>query len=131
MNNQPIEVEYRNPDDKVIGYWTKGEWDHSLPYQGQPFGALRVWWIPQIPDSNHFLVPVSSIQEAAKVLDILADYDLYQYENNIKPDYSNAGGLEVFVKNDGRGNPAWEDWHDPETGIEDPREYIEFLKKNA
>jgi hypothetical protein len=38
----------------------------------------------------------------------LARYDIFQYENNIKPDFSNAGGLLVY--RDG----AWEEWEDAE-----------------
>ena len=66
---------------------------------------LRVWWIPQIPLNNSFYIEVATPQEAKKVLDILADYDLFQLKNNIKPDYSNAGGLEVFE--DGE----WSEWY--------------------
>ncbi|MBK7380618.1 MAG: hypothetical protein IPJ03_16805 [Ignavibacteriales bacterium] len=31
-------------------------------------------------------------------LDCLAQYDLYQLKNKIKPDFCNAGGLEVYEK---------------------------------
>ena len=58
-------------------------------------GDLRVWWIPQVP-MKAFHVAVSSPKEAVKILDVLADYDIFQFENNVKPDYSNVGGLEVF-----------------------------------
>lgn len=58
-------------------------------------GALRVWWIPQVP-GKAFHVPVASPAEAQKLLTVLADYDIFQFKNRIKPDYFNAGGLEVF-----------------------------------
>lgn len=58
-------------------------------------GDLRVWWIPQIP-MEPFNVPVDSVAEAKLVLKTLADYDLFQFAHNVKPDYSNAGGLNVF-----------------------------------
>ena len=61
----------------------------------QKKGDLRVWWIPQLP-MKPFHVPVKSIREAKLILDTLADYDLFQFENHVKPDYSNAGGLEEF-----------------------------------
>jgi hypothetical protein len=64
---------------------------------------LRVWHIPQIP-MDPFHVPVNSIEEARKVLDVLANYDLFQFENNIKPDYCNVNGLEVFE------NGEWLEW---------------------
>lgn len=68
-------------------------------------GDLKVWWIPQIPMKS-FDVPVSSPKEGKKILEVLAHYDLFQYHNNVKPDYCNAGGLAVFE--DGE----WMDWLD-------------------
>lgn len=58
-------------------------------------GDLKVWWVPQVP-MKAFEVPVKDIKEAAKVLQLLASYDAFQFENRVKPDYSNAGGLNVF-----------------------------------
>lgn len=66
-------------------------------------GDMKVWWIPQIP-GKPFEVPVDSLAEAMKLLDVLAQYDIFQFENRIKPDYCNAGGLVVFE--DGE----WTDW---------------------
>jgi len=67
-------------------------------------GVLKVWWIPQIP-MNAFEVQVDTPREGKKLLDILANYDIFQYENNIKPDYCNAGGLSIYE--DGE----WTDWY--------------------
>lgn len=64
---------------------------------------LRVWWIPQVPGTP-FHVPVSSPLEAKKILQTLGDYDLFQLEHNIKPPFSNAGGLEVLEDGD------WTEW---------------------
>lgn len=72
------------------------------------FDKLRVWWIPQVP-MKAFYVPVENLVEAKLLLDTLANYDLFQYENRVKPDYCNAGGLHVFE--DGE----WIDWHHPES----------------
>lgn len=55
-----------------------------------------------------FYVPVKSTDEAILVLKTLWDYDLFQFENNIKPDYSNASGLIVYL------NGEWIDWYDDE-----------------
>ena len=79
-------------------------------------GSLQVWWIPQVP-MNPFMVDVSTPEEGGKILDVLANYDLFQYEKNIKPDYSNAGGLNVFCDGD------WEEWYSEFD--EDIREYME------
>lgn len=67
--------------------------------------SLRVWWIPQVP-GKPFHVPVENTDEAKKILDVLAKYDLFQLENNIKPDYSNVGGLEVYNEEE----KCWEEW---------------------
>lgn len=56
---------------------------------------LRVCHYPQIP-MKPFYVYVDSVEEAWKVANILANYDTFQYENNIKPDYSNMSGLEYY-----------------------------------
>lgn len=72
-------------------------------------GDLRVWWIPQIP-MKAFVVPVTDIDQAKFLLGVLANYDLFQFENRVKGDYCNAGGLSVFE--DGE----WVDWCDEETG---------------
>ncbi len=65
----------------------------------------RVWWIPQVP-GRCFYVPVYTLPEAKKILVTLAEYDQFQLKNNIKGDYSNAGGLEVFKEG------VWEEWSD-------------------
>lgn len=67
-------------------------------------GALRVWWIPQVPGSA-FHVSVETVEEAQKLMAVLADYDMFQYENGIKPDYSNTGGLEVYDEGE------WLEWY--------------------
>lgn len=79
---------------------------------------LKVWWIPQVP-GRPFEVAVASVEEGAKLLDVLADYDAFQFKNRIKPDYCNAGGL-VQLDDDGE----WTDWCDDETGEDDPRAYV-------
>jgi hypothetical protein len=74
---------------------------------------LRVWWIPQVP-GKPFRQPVNSIREAKLLMDTLTKYDAFQFENNIKPDYSNVGGLETFE--DGE----WCEWADEDgDGIDD------------
>lgn len=86
---------------------------------------LRVAHYPQVP-CKPFIVEVEDIKEAKKVSDILADYDLFQYENNIKPDYCNTTVVEKFNEYTGE----WNDWYDDETGIDDIDEYLEYLEVN-
>jgi len=87
-----------------------------------------------------FNIPIRSLEEANLLLDVLAAYDVFQYENNIKPDFCNAGGLVVWnLDADGEGNPGWVDWHDEETdeGFDDwrrenlPDRYTEIKKEEG
>ncbi len=68
---------------------------------------LRVWHIPQVP-MKAFYVDVSSIEEAWKILNILWDYDIFQYENKVKPDYCNVSGLQYYDEEE----KEWLDWYD-------------------
>lgn len=85
---------------------------------------LQVWWMPQVPMKEHFTVEVATVEEGVKVMNILADYDLFLRDNKIRPDYSNAGGLNQWDEDNGDGVPGWVDWHDEETGEDDPREFL-------
>ena len=85
-------------------------------------GDLRVWHIPQIP-MKAFHIPVSTPEDAIRVMRILAEYDMFEYKNNVKDDYFNAQGLEVFE--DGE----WVDWYNEDgDGIDD---YAELLTEEA
>jgi hypothetical protein len=68
-------------------------------------GDLKVWWIPQVA-MKAFEVPVNTVAEAKLLLKTLADYDIFQFENKVKPDYCNTGGLVIF---DAKEN-EWIDW---------------------
>lgn len=94
-------------------------------------GDLQVWWVPQVP-MKAFRVPVADVAMGAKLLDVLAEYDIFQFKNNIKPDYCNAGGLQRFVEDtDGEGTPGWEDWYDEETGDDDLAAYLQAKATGA
>lgn len=87
---------------------------------------LRVWWIPQVGISETFYVPVNTPEEGKKLLDTLAAYDAFQFQNNVKPDYCNVGGLQMFDEEDGE----WCDWNIetnnyPFTYYDDLDEYCE------
>ena len=66
-----------------------------------------------------FNVPVKNTDEAILIMETLANYDIFQYENGIKPDYCNAGGLNVFE------NGEWIEWEN-ENG-----EQIDDLRREA
>jgi len=76
-------------------------------------GDLQVWHIPQIP-GKAFRFDVKDPREAAVLLRALALYDIFQFENRIKPDYSNAAGLEVFEVGENAPEGEWCEWYDDE-----------------
>ncbi|MEE5181151.1 hypothetical protein JDW21_19045 [Bacillus subtilis] len=84
---------------------------------------LRVAHIPQVP-MKAFHVEVKNLEEAKLLFDVFANYDLFQLENNIKPDYANATFLEEFNEEENE----WISWCDDETGIDDIYEYFEEMK---
>lgn len=69
--------------------------------------AIRVWHVPQVPGAM-FYVSVSSISEARLVIKTLGRYDAFQFDENIKPDYCSASGLEERDN----GNGTWFEWND-------------------
>lgn len=56
---------------------------------------FRVWHVPQIPMPS-FNVEVPTYEEAVRLKDALGLYDLFQLEHNVKPDYANMNGIQVF-----------------------------------
>lgn len=74
-------------------------------------GDIKIWWVPQIP-GKPFEVSVPSLVAGKFLLTLLAEYDLFQLEQKVKPDYSNAGGLCQYKNGD------WEDWYDPDDDTE-------------
>lgn len=87
---------------------------------------LLIKHFPQIP-CKPFEVPVENVEEAVKIMDILADYDLFQFYNKIKPDYANITVLCMWDEEE----KEWVDWHiELEDGnyFDDPNEYLEYLE---
>ena len=73
---------------------------------------LRIYWIPQVP-CKPFYVPIQSIKEGLKIITILSTYDAFQFENNIRPDYCNAGGVQMYDEK----TKEWIDWEEEKDGI--------------
>ena len=85
---------------------------------------LRVWHIPQIATTDAtFYIPVETLEEGKKIMDLLACYDLFQFENRIKPYYTNANGLQVYNED----STEWENWYSEE--CKDVEEYLETNDK--
>lgn len=93
---------------------------------------LRVWHIPQVP-MKAFFAEVESVEEGVRLMDALAQYDMFQYQNNIKPDYCNANGLQLWDESiteeemaDMELKDRWVDWYSEY--YDDPRDYLESIK---
>lgn len=69
----------------------------------------KVWWIPQVP-GKRFEVAADTVQEGEKIMEVLANYDMFQFEHNIKPDYANAGGLLFWDKELDNDDGSMGDW---------------------
>lgn len=80
----------------------------------------RIFWIPQVP-MQPFHWAVDDPQQGKAILDLLADYDKFQFENHVKPDYCNAGGLQVLEQGE------WVDWCDEDGNSIDEMETL-FVK---
>lgn len=76
---------------------------------------------PASPDES---IPCrcGNARRSVKVLDILADYDMFQFENRVKPDYCNAQGLEEWDEQE----DGWCEWYS-EDGL-DIKEYREQME---
>lgn len=75
-------------------------------------GDLQVWYVPQIP-MKPFEVSVPDLPTARLVLDALCEFSAYEYENRVKPDYADAGGIARW-ESDGEGGYGWFDVDDDE-----------------
>lgn len=72
-------------------------------------GDMVVCHCPQMgPKAPCFYVPVRDVEHAVETTNVLQFYDLFQYDNNIKPDYANLTDLLVYR------NGEWESYTDDE-----------------
>ncbi|EGJ6623266.1 superinfection exclusion protein [Salmonella enterica] len=94
---------------------------------------FRVWHIPQVPGVA-FHVEVPTFEEAQRLKNALADYDLFQFNNNIKPDYCNASGIQIYQHdltvddlNDMGLDDRWVDMED----VDELNDYFEHLRSTG
>ena len=63
-------------------------------------GDLRIWYIPQVP-MKVFEASVPDLKTGKLVLDIIYELALFEFENKVKPDYANMGGIVRYEDVDG------------------------------
>lgn len=75
---------------------------------------FKAWYIPQVP-MKAFEVECATAAEAERVLDLITDFSIFEFDNKVKPDYCDAGGVVV-----------WDDhsceWWDYEPEYDAPKE---------
>lgn len=77
-------------------------------------GALKVWYIPQVP-MKPFEVEIphrdgdeeKELALAVILRDTIINFSIFEFENNVKPDYSDMDGISRWEDN-GDGF----DWYD-------------------
>lgn len=70
---------------------------------------FRIWWTPQVP-MEPFYAEVPTYAEARRLENTLGLYDAFQFENRVKGDYCNAGGVQFCHATVTGGE--WEDVED-------------------
>jgi hypothetical protein len=72
-------------------------------------GTLAVWHKPhrdeQIEVEGTFYVTVRSPEQALEVLEILQEYDIFQFHNKVKLEYTGCSGLMIFLED------QWREWY--------------------
>jgi hypothetical protein len=77
---------------------------------------LRVWWKSTFPGTA-FYFSVASLLEAKILLTALPEYDWFLYDNHLRGNYSNCGGLQMWNES----TQEWEEWWDEEN-----RDIVDF-----
>jgi len=67
---------------------------------------FKAWYIPQVP-MKAFEVERPTAVEAQAALGLLTDFSIFEFENKVKPDYYDAGGVVEW-------DEATQEWHDLE-----------------
>lgn len=81
----------------------------------------RIWHNCQVGKAGKFFYEVRSLEEAWKILNLIWDYDFFQYDNKIKGDYVSTSGFEYFDEE----NNEWREWYD-EGGCDIMEHFLEM-----
>lgn len=80
----------------------------SKMYTDPKTTTYKIWHVPQIPGTA-FVVGTDDLEYAKLLIEVLADYDLFQLEHRIKPDYDNVNGIMVWDEASGEYEDLDED----------------------
>lgn len=59
------------------------------------------WYVPQIPHAQFEAPPRDTLKRALEDLELLTEFSTFEFENRIKPDYSDMCGVRVELEVDG------------------------------
>lgn len=88
---------------------------------------FRVWHVPQVP-GKAFTYDVPTYDEAVRLQNALAGYDIFQFENNIKPDYCNASGIQFYDQTLSDSDLKDMELTDRWVSIENAEELVQYLE---
>ena len=71
---------------------------------------FKAWYIPQVP-MKAFEVETHTAAEAQAALDLITAFSIFEFENKVKPDYADAGGIVLWDEPD-------QEWFDYEPDCE-------------
>jgi hypothetical protein len=56
---------------------------------------FKAWYIPQVP-MKPFEIEASTAAKAQTILNIIINFSIFEFENKVKPDYCDAGGVSEW-----------------------------------
>lgn len=56
---------------------------------------FKMWYIPQMP-MKAFEFKTDTSAEALAALDLITDFSIFEYDNNVKPDYCDMSGISQW-----------------------------------
>ena len=89
---------------------------------------MRVWFMI-MGLGTPFYVPVETVEDAQRAMDILGSYSQYLVNKEVMSDHCNACGVEVYDEESGE----WEDWYYDYDGFfyDDVDSYIEEMSPES
>ena len=76
---------------------------------------FKIFYIPQVP-MPAFEREYEDFETAKEVLNAIINFSIFEYDNNVKPDYSDVAGISFW-------DEAEQDWEDIEEELwEEPYE---------
>lgn len=67
---------------------------------------FKIWYIPQVP-MPAFEREYGDFETAKEVLNAIINFSIFEFDNNVKPDYSDVAGISFWEE-------AEQDWEDVE-----------------